>query len=68
MADELKSYVAGGSPFANYPGAGDPLPPKGAKVLLLTEGGVCVVGPWASEGYVAWHPLPPRDREKEAKL
>jgi len=32
-------------------------PPGGAKVLLLTPGGICVVGPWA-EWAVAWAPLP----------
>lgn len=38
----------------------DPLevpPPRGSKILLLTAGGVCVIGHWC-EWMVAWHPLP----------
>lgn len=63
-----KNYVAGGPAF-NYPKAGDATPPGGAKVLLLTIGGVCVIGPWASDGrYLGWAPLPKRDKEKEAVL
>lgn len=36
-------YIAGGVQFY-YPGAGDEAPPLSAKVLLLTVGGVCIVG------------------------
>lgn len=32
-------------------------PPKGTKVLLLTRGGVAVMGHW-QQGMVAWTPLP----------
>jgi hypothetical protein len=32
-------------------------PPGGAKVLLLSSAGVCVVGTWA-EWAMAWAPLP----------
>ena len=64
----LKSYVAGGPAFL-YPKAGDPKPPGGAKVLLLTKGGVCIVGPWTEDGAVTgWSPLPVRDKEKEKSL
>jgi hypothetical protein len=52
-----------------YPQAGDPLPPGGSKVLLLTIGHVCVSGPWTDDGrYVAWAPLPKRDKSKEQAL
>lgn len=64
----MKEYVAGGAPYL-YPSAGDPLPPGGAKVLLLTVGGVCVTGCWSSDGaYLGWAPLPKRDKEKEMTL
>lgn len=57
-------YLAG-DPAYRYPGAGDPLPdPLTAKCLLLTIGGVCVVGSWGP-GNVAWAPLPKRNHEKE---
>jgi hypothetical protein len=36
-------------------------PPRGAKCLLLTEGGVAVIGLWSDDGgFVAWSPLPKR--------
>jgi hypothetical protein len=64
-----KSYLAGGDAFL-YPGAGDPVPPGGAKVLLLTEGGVCTIGHWNNDGFffLGWAPLPKRDKQKEAML
>lgn len=63
-----KGYVAGGPPFL-YPGAGDPKPPGGAKVLLLTCGHVCVTGPWRDDGsVVGWAPMPKRDMSKEARI
>lgn len=62
------SYVAGGPTF-NYPAAGDPVPPGGAKVLLLTIGGICIVGQWnTSHGAIGWAPLPKRDKAKEASI
>lgn len=42
-----------------------------AKVLLLTVGRVAVTGQWAGalgEYFVAWAPLPRRDKEQEARL
>jgi hypothetical protein len=63
-----KSYVAGGDAFL-YPGAGDQVPPGGAKVLLLTQGGVCTIGQWSDDGFfLGWAPLPKRDKVKEALL
>ena len=53
--------------YFRYPGAGDPLPPGGAEVHLLTRGGICVRGTWRSDGrYMGWCPLPKRDKTKEA--
>ncbi len=55
-----KDYVAGEAGYL-YPGVGDALPPGGAKVLLLTEGGVTVSGTWSNDGrYLAWSPMPRR--------
>lgn len=64
----MKDYLAGVSDY-HYPGLGDDLPPGGAKVLLLTRGGICVTGPWTHDGrYIAWAPMPKRNKEKERKL
>ena len=51
----MKAYIAGQARWRLPREEG--LPPGGAKVLLLTRGGVCIVGVWA-EGCVAWAPLP----------
>lgn len=62
-----KTYVAGKVDEYLYPALGDPTPPGGAKVLLLNEGGVCVIGPWAGDGrFVGWAPLPKRNHAREA--
>lgn len=51
-----------------YPAAGQPTPPGGAKVLLLTIGSVAVIGSWTSDGrYLAWAPLPKRNRQLEVE-
>lgn len=55
-----------GFPEYQYPLAGDAKPPGGSKVLLLTQGHICVTGCWADDGrYLAWAPLPPRNKAKE---
>ena len=65
---KLVEYVAGGSTYL-YPAAGDPKPPGGADVHLLTRGGVCVRGKWRDDaGFIAWAPLHKRDKEKEKRL
>lgn len=54
------AYVAGKAAYL-YPELGDALPPGGAKVLLLSEGGICIVGCWTQEARnKAWSPLPKR--------
>ena len=64
----MTGYFAGGEEFS-YPLVGDPEPPSGAKVLLLTVGGICTVGPWdGSERYTGWAPLPRRNKEKETRI
>lgn len=42
----------------------------GSKSLLLTAGGVAILGHVGADrrGYIAWAPLPDRDREKEAEI
>ena len=42
-------------------------PPTRAKLLILTQGGVCVIGSWG-EGDVAWAPLPKRNSTKEEQI
>lgn len=64
-----KTHVASDSTLFLYPGVGDPTPPGGAKVLLLTVGGICVTGQWKDDGaFIGWAPMPKRDRRKEACL
>lgn len=61
-----KGYVAGGGQPWIYE-----IAPLGQKVLLLTRGGVCVVGQWrgqVGEAFWAWAPLPKRDVQREAAL
>lgn len=48
-----------------YPLAGDPEPRKGAKVQLLTIGGIHATGPWDPTYAIGWLPLPKRNRSKE---
>ena len=41
-------------------------PPIGVKLLLLTEGGVAVVGDWKDDGgFIAWCPLPKKKITKQ---
>jgi hypothetical protein len=55
--------------YYRYPAAGDPTPPGGATVQLLTPGGVNVRGTWRdNDRYLGWCPLPKRDRAKEALI
>jgi hypothetical protein len=68
MSTEQK-HLASEDVWLRYPGAGDPYPPGGTKVLLLTKGGILIVGQWPSDSFfTAWSPLPKRNREKEALL
>lgn len=41
--------------------------PTGRKLLLLTVAGVIVIGSWDGHqpGYMAWAPLPDRDKQAE---
>lgn len=59
-----KSYQAGGTPFF-YPEAGDPAPLVGAKVNVLTIGGISTTGAWDPSFCLAWAPLNSRDAYKE---
>lgn len=68
MSDPVKGYVAGGDCYL-YPAAGDKPPPKGADVLLLTVGHICIRGKWTNDGSViGWAPFPKRDKDKEKLL
>jgi hypothetical protein len=51
-----------------YPKLGDPMPPSGP-LLLLTRGGIPIIGHWIADGFfIAWSLMPPRDSVKEALL
>jgi hypothetical protein len=50
----MKTYLAG---EAIWQRPTDQAPPLGVKMLLLTPGGVCVIGTWA-DWALAWAPLP----------
>jgi hypothetical protein len=66
LGASARGYLAGDREFL-YPAAGDPSPPGGAKVHLLTPGGICVDGGWKS-GFLGWASLPRRNKEKERLL
>lgn len=69
MSNAEKKYVSGVADEYLYPALGDPKPPGGADVHLLTEGGVCVRGQWRDNGkFVAWAPFHKRNKAKEAAL
>ena len=64
----MNTYQSGGPEYL-YPGAGDATPLPGTKVQLLTRGHVHTTGPWNNSGdYIAWLPLPKRNKEKETLL
>lgn len=44
--------------------------PRSTKVLLLTDFGIAIIGTVGAElvGYIAWSPLPKRDRAQEGRL
>ena len=69
MPNPVREYLAGTNDGYLYPAIGDPVPPGGAKVLLLTQGGVCIIGAWTRDPFIlGWAPLPRRNREKERLL
>jgi hypothetical protein len=59
-------YQAGGAEWL-YPHDGDPLPESGAKVLLLTKGGIATVGVWNKDFTIGWLPLPKRNQTREER-
>jgi hypothetical protein len=66
---EEKGYMASDDGRFRYPAGGDEPAPLGAKVQILTEGGICIHAIWQDDsGFIAWAPLPKRDHEREAKL
>lgn len=60
-------YLA--APHPEYRHPDDEPPPLGTKLLILTRGGVCVIGQWnPQEGAVAWSPLPKLNEELKTRL
>ncbi len=51
--------------YPDYPG--DPAPPPGRKLQILTVGGVSIYGQWGGKkaGHIAWAYLIQRDQTKE---
>lgn len=40
-------------------------PPRGVKLLVLTSGGVTVIGDWVTNSnFVAWSPMPKKESAK----
>lgn len=65
----LSPVVTSNDLYYRYPAAGDPKPPGGAQVWLLTKGGISIRGTWSDSGaFLAWCPMPRRNSEKEALL
>ena len=60
----MKSHIAG---VAAWRLPDVERPPGGAKILLLTPGGVCVIGPW-DDWCIAWSPLPDVTPEVKQRL
>jgi hypothetical protein len=63
----MTDYQAGGACYF-YPAYGDEFPTGGAKVILLTKGGIATTGAWDKSFCIGWAPLPKRDKEKEEWL
>ena len=64
----MTPYQSAGPEYL-YPSAGDAPPIPGSKVQLLTKGLVHTTGPWNDSGdYIAWLPLPKRNKEKETLI
>lgn len=59
-------YVAGEATY-RYPAAGDEPCPPATKCLILTNGGICVIGVWGDDA-IAWAPLPKRNTMKENQI
>lgn len=74
MTANSATYVAGKVDEYYYPELGDPAPPGGAQVNLLTKAGTCIRGQWPSAGnnkngfYLGWAPFPKRNHERERQL
>jgi hypothetical protein len=64
----LSDNYQAGEPGWVYPDLGEPVPERSdAKVHLLAISGLCIQGHWTGDPfYIAWSPLPKRDRKKEA--
>ena len=59
MNENPNMPAAAGQVYFRDP-ASDP-PPRGVKLLILTTGGVTVVGDWSDKSnYAAWSPMPKR--------
>lgn len=57
MSENRNMTAASGEVYWRDPT--DEPPPRGVKLLILTSGGVAVMGDWVTDSnFVAWSPLP----------
>lgn len=63
----MKEYQAGGAAYF-YPEIGDPPPSRGAKVIILTEGGIATTGPFVHGSTIGWAYLPRRKQAVEDEI
>lgn len=66
MTAAAKTYIA--APPGELYWRFERCPQAGAKVLLLTTGGVCIIGQWQGEPgefFDAWCPLPKRPNNNQ---
>lgn len=68
MSNENELMPAVAAAVAEWRDPAVDAPPRGAKLLLLTSGGVAALGPWSDgSNYIAWSPLPKRPAWATAK-
>jgi hypothetical protein len=59
MSENVNMPATSGQAYWRDPAA--ERPPRGVKMLILTDGGVAVIGDWVDDSnFVAWSPLPKR--------
>lgn len=63
MSENTFMSAASGEVYWRDPGS-EP-PPRGVKMLILTSGGVAIIGDWNDDSnFVAWSPLPKKRQHR----
>ncbi|RYG10242.1 MAG: hypothetical protein EON92_13055 [Burkholderiales bacterium] len=69
MIPNNATYISSDEAEYRYPALGDPKPTAGTKVLVLTKGGLCIATAWLDiPFFVAWAPVPKRNKTKESEI